>query len=322
MQDLVAAGGIRIHKYGPHYFRCSVPRIWEYVNRFDSFYSYEAVVKSTVDERLEDWPVNRTYLERAGLTRWQPGHSRPAANFEEACLQKMPQLVYDKFVKGYTEKQWGVKAVSLSPALADRVELRRNGDPRLTPGRRFQGLPERGYSRLLQRMLEGIPQVLNCDYLHNRRRIRYRRWLIYTGPIDDYFAGCYGRLTYRGQQRRHYYFPDIECYQPSVQINNPDPAAGPHIRTIEWKHLASPEQVRGMRGTLITRETPFTPTVADNYEYPFPDVLNRDRYDRYRKLADRITGVLICGRLGEYRYYDMDQAIARAMKLTQTKLLD
>ena len=144
---------------------------------------------------------------------------------------------------------------------------------------------------------------------------RHENW-----PIDEFFGFDMGRLAYRGQQRDHEYRPDIDWLQPGHQVNNPDPANGPHVRTIEWKHMMEPDYARQISGTVLTREIPFTPNDPGDYEYPFPDSANRRLYDRYRERARTLGDVLICGRLGEYRYYDMDHAIARARLLARRLL--
>jgi len=141
--------------------------------------------------------------------------------------------------------------------------------------------------------------------------------VVYTGPIDEYFGFCFGKLKYRGQRRQHEYLPDSDWAQPCVQVNNPDPANGPHIRSIEWKHIMAPEYAKRIQGTVLTREITYTPTDANDYEYPFPDDANSLLYSLYAQRARAIPGLLVCGRLGEYRYYDMDQAIARAQVLAE-----
>lgn len=164
-------------------------------------------------------------------------------------------------------------------------------------------------------MIEGIPVVLQCDFLQRRDEIKARKLLVFTGPIDEFFGYDLGKLAYRGQQREHVYIPGVKFAQSSGQVNNPNPANGPHIRTLEWKHMMQPEYARRIDGTVLTKEITISPADPDRYEYPFPDKGNGDLYDKYRERASRIPNLLICGRLGEYRYYDMDQAIARAMTL-------
>jgi UDP-galactopyranose mutase len=313
--------GIRVHTYGPHYFRTNDDGIWAFVNRFARFYPYAAALKSFVDGRYENWPVAAGYIQRAVGDHWQSEFIGQPANFEEASLAMMPRLVYEKFVKGYTEKQWGVPANTLSADLAQRFDVRADDEPRLKR-QRHQGIPEEGYAVLMQRMFAGIPVLLNVDYLRARDAMQPRKLTIFTGPIDEYFGYDLGRLHYRGQQRAQEYLPDVDFALPCGQVNNPDPANGPHIRTLEWKHMLPPDYAARIRGTVLTRETTISPVDPDHFEYPVPDVANALLYAAYRQRADQIPGLLICGRLGEYRYYDMDQAIARAMLLGRRLLED
>ncbi len=319
VHDSIHPSGIRVHTYGPHYFRTNSPKIWGFVTRFASFYGYEAVVGSMVDGQVERWPVSAEYIRRSVGDSWSPGFSGTPRNFEEASLAMMPTTIYEKFVKGYSEKQWGVSARTLDSALAGRFEVRDSADLRLKP-HRHQGIPTAGYAAFMEGILEGIPVVLDVDYLAARGAFVHRRCVIYTGPIDEWFGHDLGRLHYRGQRREHRYLADVDQFQPVGQVNNPDPAGGPHIRTLEWKHMMPADERARCRGTVLTEETPLTPAVADECEYPFPDRANRELYGRYRARARPLRDVLICGRLGEYRYYDMDQAIARALLLAKRLL--
>lgn len=319
VHDQVHPSGIRIHTYGPHYFRTNSPELWAFVQRFSPFYSYEAALKSLVDGQHENWPIAGSYIRRQIGTSWTPGFSGQPRNFEEASLSMMPTLVYEKFVKGYSEKQWGVPAHSLSAELARRFDVREDDEPRLMR-HQFQGIPALGYSGFMRALLTGIPVLLNCDYLRHRAEFRPRRTTIFTGPIDEYFGFDLGKLTYRGQRRSHEYLPEVDQAQPCGQINNPDPACGPHIRTLEWKHMMPREHAERIRGTVLTRETTVTPSNPNDYEYPFPDTANARLYQTYRARADLLPDLLVCGRLGEYRYYDMDQAIARAQLLARRLL--
>ncbi len=319
VHDTTRQGGIRVHTYGPHYFRTNSEPVWGFVNRFADFYPYEAVLASFVDGRYERWPIAAEYISRTVGARWEPAFSGTPTNFEEASLAMMPAPVYRTFVKGYTEKQWGVPASSLSVELAGRFDIRADDDPRLKR-HRHQGIPVGGYARLMTSMLDGLPVVLGCDYLEDRSSFAWRRSLVFTGPIDEYFGFSLGRLHYRSQAREHTYLPEVAEHQPYGQVNNPDPAAGPHVRTIEWTHMLSADERAAAVGTIVTRETPKTPASPDEYEYPFPDEANRALYRRYRAEAEAAPGLLVCGRLGEYRYYDMDQAIARALLLARRLL--
>lgn len=317
--DHVHDSGIRIHDYGPHYFRTSSERIWRFVNRFASFYRYEARLKSMVDGQLEHWPISSDYIARLIGSDWKPAFEGVPSNFEEASLSMMPRKVYEKFVKGYTEKQWGVPAHRLSARLARRFDVRSDGDTRLVR-HAYQGLPREGYARFMESMLDGVDVRLGHDYQICRGSVKARKQLIYTGPIDEFFGFDLGRLAYRGQIREHTYLPDSDYYQACGQVNSPSPNEGDHIRTLEWKHMMPAERRSEIKGTVITRETPSSPASTDRYEYPFPDDRNRELYARYRKRTYSMPELLICGRLGEYRYYDMDQAIGRAMKLANAIL--
>jgi UDP-galactopyranose mutase len=311
--------GIAFHTYGPHYFRTNSEKLWAYVHRFAKFRPFEAVLKSLVDGQFENWPIAGSYIRRAAQG-WTPSPAGTPANFEEASLAMMPRVVYEKFVKGYTEKQWGVPATALSASLAKRFDVREDDEPRLMR-HRFQGLPEDGYSAFMTKLLDGIRVIVNCDYLKRRGEFAARKMVVFTGPIDEYFGFERGKLKYRGQQRALEYLPATQWAQPCVQLNNPDLANGPHIRTVEWKHAMAPDAQTKVTGTLLTREITVTPDDPDKYEYPFPDEANASLYRTYADMAQAIPNLLICGRLGEYCYYDMDQAIGRAQVLAQ-RLLD
>ena len=316
VHDHVHASGIRVHTYGPHYFRTNDDALWAFVNRFARFDPYEAALKSWVDGRYENWPIAASYIRRVMGDHWEPGFRGAPRNFEEASLAMMPRLVYEQFVKGYSEKQWGVPASSLSATLARRFDVREDDDLRLVR-HKHQGIPADGYAGLMRNLLTDIPVLLNFDYLQHRDEFKASRLLVFTGPIDEYFGFDLGRLTYRGQQREHEYLPDVEFAQPCGQVNNPAPGNGAHIRTLEWKHMMPPEYAQRIRGTVLTRETTVTPNDPNEYEYPFPDDANARLYKAYRERAAALSNLLVCGRLGEYRYYDMDQAIARAQLLAR-----
>jgi UDP-galactopyranose mutase len=317
--DHLHPSGIRIHTYGPHYFRTNDDDLWAFVNRFSSFYPYEAALKSWVDGRFENWPIAGSYIRRTVGAGWKAEFTGTPSNFEEAALSLMPRLIYEKFVKGYSEKQWGVPARTLSADLVKRFDVREDDEPRLMR-HKHQGIPAKGYAGLMEAMLAGIPVTLGCDYLKHRDEFRPRHGTIFTGPIDEYFGFDLGRLVYRGQRREHEYLADRAWAQPCGQVNNPDPANGPHIRTLEWKHMMPAGEAAKISGTILTREVTVTPQDPNDFEYPFPDEANARLYRAYRERADAIPGLLICGRLGEYRYYDMDQAIARAQLLAKRLL--
>lgn len=321
VHDHLHESGIRVHTYGPHYFRTSDERIWSFVNRFAQFYDYVASLKSWVDGRYENWPIAASYIRKHIGENWTPSFKGTPANFEEAALSLMPELIYEKFIKGYNIKQWGVDPKELSATLVKRFDVREDDDPRLMPNHTYQGIPKDGYAVFMEKMLEGIPLQLQCDYLQRRNEFTASKMVIYTGPIDEYFNYEFGKLKYRGQQRVHEWIDNQEWHQPCGQVNNPDLNQGPHIRTLEWKHMMQPATSSKINGTLITKEITYTPASPEDYEYPFPDQGNAELFKKYKAKAESIPGLLVCGRLGEYKYYDMDQAIGRAFMLFEKKIM-
>jgi UDP-galactopyranose mutase len=319
VHDHVHSSGISVHTYGPHYFRTNDDDLWSFVNRFSEFYKYEPELKSFVDGKYENWPIAGSYIKEKIGDQWVPDFDGKPANFEEASLSMMPRLVYENFVKGYSEKQWGVPATQLSTSLAKRFDVRLDDEPKLMR-HKYQGIPKLGYTNFMSQILKGIPVVVNFDYLKNKEVFVPQKKLIFTGPIDEFYNFDMGKLKYRGQKRVSRYLPDVSYVQPCGQVNNPNPLNGPHIRTLEWKHMMPKEYASKIQGTFLTEEITFTPDDANEYEYPFPDEENATLYKSYRDRADSDPKTLICGRLGEYRYFDMDQAIARARHLTKKYL--
>lgn len=291
--------GIRVHTYGPHYFRTNNERIWRFVNRFAEWWRYEPSLRSLVHGRLEHWPITSVYLAEH-CPDWRPTFTGKPTNFEQACLAIMPEQVYEDFVKGYTEKQWGQPAHTLAAELAGRFHIQPPGETRLKT-HRWQGIPTHGYTAFMEAVLDGIDVRVQTPYPAGPPASH----VIYTGPIDAYHQHRLGRLRYRGQTRHHTWHPTVQ--QPVGQVNNPGPGA--HIRTLEWVHM----QPGVHKGSVITTETP-----GEGLEYPYPDATNAELYRRYRAIPT--PGVTICGRLGEYRYYDMDQAIGRAFVIARQLL--
>ena len=319
IHDAVHPSGIRVHTYGPHYFRTNSDKVWSFANRFSRFYQYEAIVKSFVDGQCENWPLAASCIRRLAGRSWKPSFQGAPANFEEAALSKMPMVIYKKFVEGYTQKQWGKAPKLLSAALAARFQVREDDDPRLVK-HSYQGIPENGYSQWIRRMLQGLPVELSCDYRLDRKRFHVAKKLIYTGLIDEFFDFRLGRLAYRGQKRETRHYPEINWQQVCGQVNYPSLLDGPKIRTLEWKHMMDTSVKEPLHGTVITHETPFKPDDPDEYEYPMCDEANLLLYNQYKHLTASLPGVLFCGRLATYHYLDMDQAIEKAMTSAEALL--
>jgi hypothetical protein len=236
-------------------------------------------------------------------------------SLEDAALSMMPRQAYELFVKEYNEKQWGKSPKDLSPALCKRFSLRAEGETRLTPGARFQGIPKDGYSAWMAAILDGIDVHLGIDYQSIRHSIKAKK-IIYTGPIDEFFGFDMGRLQYRGQRRTHKIVDSSTHGLPCIQVNNPTHAGGTHIRSIDWRHLLNDQQKGKISKTIITTETPYSPADTDCFEYPFPDAANQQLAAAYQQRAKEIApSVLIAGRLGAFRYMDMDQSIAKALSM-------
>lgn len=319
--DAYHPSGIRYHLYGPHYFRTSSKEIWDFVRQFAEFYPFRAEVKTFVNGKFENWPLAGSLVRAIAPTfTVREATSRPA-NLEEAALAIMPRVVYELFVKEYNEKQWGLGARELSPELCRRFAIHWDDNPLLKPTHKYQGLPMNGYLSMIEGMLAGIPVVTNVDFLRSRDLVKWTRRLIFTGPIDEYFGFCLGKLEYRAQKRHLSYHADVqEFLLPAVQVNFPLHSQGAKIRQIEWKRLMPHEFASRICGSLITEEIPYSPVDPEEYEYPAQDFKNKELYSRYQDLAKQENMTLFCGRLGEYRYYDMDMAIGRALLLAKKVL--
>lgn len=303
--DAVHECGLRYHLHGPHYFRTSSDRIWSFVRRFARFLPFEATIKTQApDGEIVAWPIHAEYIRRRGLHMPEDGGS--AGNFEQSCLRMMPEEIYRDFVRGYTAKQWGCDPAGLDAGLCRRFDVRDDGDERLSRAT-YQGIPENGYTQMVERMLGRITTVTATE---DRPAAAFT---VYTGPIDAWFGHDLGRLRYRTQHRM---IRQSRARLPAVQVNNPNESTG-SIRTVDWSYLPGQPSTRG---TILTDEYPADASVDDECEYPFPDAENQRLYASYRQRADKIKNVLICGRLGEYRYLDMDQAIGRAMTLADNLL--
>lgn len=287
VHDQIHSCGVRYHTYGPHYFRTNSKGLWEWVQRFSPFYCYEAKVCVYLDGEYHRWPL-----------RTDAQHLRA------------------KIVDDYNRKMWGTDTPPRE--VTSRVELRKDDNDLRLKTERYQGLPQLGYTGFINNLLKGIQTLTAFDYLRNKDSVRARKKLIFTGPIDEYYGFSIGRLAYRAQRRKVLWFHrSFDRLETPAQINRPNPQTA-FIRSIEWNKLAEKPDYSG--GCLMTYEYPYSPLDPNNYEYPYNDDTNRTLYLRYRAKADAEENLLICGRLGSYRYLDMDQTIARALVLAK-KLL-
>ena len=301
--DCIDDHGVRVHRYGPHIFHTNSRRIWEYVSRFTAWRPYEHRVLAVVDGVAYPFPINRQTIWRlygveADAYLAAARVDRQIANSEDAVLAAVGHDLCDKFFRGYTRKQWGLELSELSASVAARIPVRTNDDDRYFTDT-YQAMPADGYEPMFRRLLDGVPVELGTPFEGLQARYRH---LIYTGPIDAYFGHCFGRLPYRSLRFEHDYL-NMAQYQPVATVNWPNDHA--YTRVTEFRHLTGQEH----SGTSIVREYPQAD--GDPF-YPIPRAENEAMYRQYRDLA-KSEGVTFVGRLAEYRYYNMDQAIGAAL---------
>lgn len=316
--------GITVHKYGAHIFHTDNERVWNYVNRFASFQSYTHRVFARVGKEMYSMPFNMYTFEklwgvtteeqaRAWIARDSEGINNPA-NLEEQAISQVGCEVYEKLIKGYTEKQWGKPCGNLPASIINRLPIRFTYDNRYFSDK-YQGVPMGGYNTLINKMLEGIPTLTNTSYATLIRTFpNVADKVLYTGCIDEFFEYRLGRLEYRSLHFEEETL-DIPDYQGRSVVNECD-ADVPWIRTIEHKHFLAEKSDK----TVITREYPKEWFPGRAAYYPVNDEKNNALYREYVKLAEANPNVIFGGRLGSYKYYDMDDAIAEALKLASEEI--
>ncbi len=311
--------GIQVHRYGAHIFHTNNREAWDYVNRFAEFNRYTNSPVANYRGQLYSLPFNMyTFNRMWGVVTPQEAEAkireqREAAgiaepkNLEEQAISLVGTDIYEKLVKGYTEKQWGRPCEELPAFIIRRLPVRFTFDNNYFNAR-FQGIPIGGYTALVERMLEGVEVRLGVDYLEDKSDWdRMAEKVIYTGPIDRYFAYRFGPLQYRSV-RFETEVLDTPNYQGNAVVNYTDRET-PYTRIIEHKHFEFGTQPK----TVISREYSAEWQPGDEPYYPVNDEKNGALYQEYRALADREEHILFGGRLGEYRYYDMDAVIASAL---------
>lgn len=306
VSDEIHPSGFRYNLYGPHYFRTNNVQLWEYAQRFGEFFQFEAVVKTMVDGEIHNWPITEEMIGN-----FSPPKLESDGSFETEHLLRFPEEIYRKFIKSYTEKQWGIPASKLEAPLRRKLEIRTNGDNRLST-KKYQGIPLRGYTAWVDAMLEGICVFTDMDYTEHRENIVANKSLIFTGPIDAYFDYTHGKLPSRSQRRENF-LCNSERVLPTCQLNYPSPTLE-FIRLIEWKHIWRNDS----RKSLLTSETP----IDGGDEYPFPSKYAAAMYSKYRAMADSLDGVRIEGRCGRYVYLDMDQSISHGISVAKDIIKD
>jgi len=324
--------GVLIHRYGPHYFRTNSPRIVDYLSNFTDWHHVEYVIKSKSQGRYWSFPINlNTFEEWLGrsstseemedwLQKNREVYPEPK-NSEEAVLAQVGEEFYQKFFKNYTLKQWKRHPRDLDASVCGRIPVRTTRDDRyLTES--FQALPKNGYTAMFERMISKSPGVklhLGVDFEEARATWTYHH-LIFTGPIDEYYGYRFGPLPYRSLRFEMESFTPEELkgsefatgksvfWQPVMQVNYPD-ADVPFTRIVEIKHATGQK----IEATTIVRELPHDWKPGEEPFYPIPADDTKELYQRYAELGDKEENVSFIGRLGTYRYYNMDQVTGMAL---------
>ncbi len=312
--------GIQVHEYGAHIFHTSDKRIWDYVNQFADFNNYINSPVAVFKDELYNLPFNmNTFSKMWGIRTPQEAKEKivaqiaglgitEAKNLEEQALSLVGEDVYRKLVKGYTEKQWGRDCTELPAFIIKRLPLRFTYDNNYFNDR-YQGIPAGGYTAMVERMLKGVEVKLGVDYLEHRAEFDgMADRVVYTGQIDRYFDYCEGVLAYR-KVRFEQEILDCDNYQGNAVVNYTEREV-PYTRIIEHKHFEFGTQPK----TVISKEYPGEWQKGEEPYYPVNDEKNNAVYEAYKKLAEKERHVVFGGRLGEYRYYDMDKVIGRALE--------
>ena len=314
--DTYDDAGILVHKYGPHIFHTKSRDVFAYLSRFTRWRRYEHRVLASVDGRLVPIPINLDTVN--GLYGLALGTKDLPAFFEslaeprgtirtseDVIVSQVGKELYNKFFRNYTRKQWGLDPSELDATVTARVPIRTNRDDRYFTDT-YQSMPLRGYTRLFENMLDhpNIQIMLNADFADVRGCIPHNE-LIYTGPVDEYFGYRFGKLPYRSLRFEHE-IRDEQIHQPAPVVNYPNEHA--YTRVTEFKYLTGQKHSK----TSIVYEYP--QAEGDPY-YPVPRPENAALYARYKELAEATPRVHFVGRLGTYRYYNMDQVVAQALAL-------
>ena len=323
--------GIKVHVYGAHIFHTNNREVWDYVNRFAAFNRFTNSPVANYKGELYSLPFNMYTFNRmwgvvtpeeaaAKIAEQRKEISGEPKNLEEQAISLVGRDIFEKLVKGYTEKQWGRDCKDLPAFIIRRLPVRLTFDNNYFNAL-YQGIPTEGYTKLVERLLDGIEVRLNCDYLENREALdRQAERVVYTGPIDAFFGFRLGTLEYRSV-RFETELLDQPNFQGNAAVNYTDRET-PWTRIIEhkWFTFGRDEQGNELPKTVISREYSAEWKPGDEPYYPVNDEKNGALYQQYKALAEREEKVVFGGRLGEYKYYDMDQVIAAALQKAREEL--
>lgn len=316
--------GINVHKYGAHIFHTNNKRVWDYVNSFVEFNRYTNSPVANYKGRLYNLPFNmntfyqmwgvKTPAEAQAKIEEQKAqyHIDEPRNLEEQAISLIGKDIYEALIKGYTQKQWGRACTDLPAFIIKRLPVRFTFDNNYFNDR-YQGIPEGGYTALIEKMIEGCDVRLGVDYLSDREAYdAMADKVIYTGEIDRLFSYQYGHLQYRTVSFETELLEGVANYQGNAVVNYTE-AEVPYTRIIEHKHFEFGTQP----DTVISREYSKEWQPGDEPYYPVNDDKNSALYAQYKELADQQTKVIFGGRLAEYKYYDMDKVIMSAMEMVE-----
>ena len=311
---------INVHKYGPHIFHTNEKWIWDWINQFADFNGFKYNPIANYKGKLYSLPFSMfTFNQMWGVTTPNEAKQKideqryigDITNLEEQALSLVGKDIYEKLIKGYTEKQWRKSATELPPSIIKRLPVRFTWDNNYYFDK-YQGIPIGGYTQIFEKLLDGIKVYNNVDYLENKEY-----WdeladkVIYTGPIDKYFNYQFGDLEYKSVYWLNSNLPNVDNHQGCAGMNYTD-IETPFTRVIEHKHFDNQNQ----KGTYVSWEYPQEYKRGVEPFYPVNDEENNEKYRKYKQLADN-DKVIFGGRLAEYKYYDMHQVIASALNIVK-----
>lgn len=311
--------GINVHKYGAHIFHTSNKEVWEYINQFCEFNNYINSPVANYKGEIYNLPFNmNTFNKLWGVRTPEKAKKKieeqkkefrilEPKNLEEQAISLIGKDIYEKLIKGYTEKQWGRKATELPAFIIKRLPVRFIYDNNYFNDR-YQGIPIGGYTKIIEQLLEGIEVKLNTNFFDNREYYKnISEKIVFTGMIDEFYNYQFGKLEYRSLRFETEVLNE-ENYQGNAVVNYTEREI-PYTRIIEHKHFEFGKQEK----TVITREYPNEWKEGDEPYYPVNDEKNNKLYEKYRELAEKEDRVIFGGRLGEYKYYDMDKVIEKVL---------
>ena len=323
--------GINVHRYGAHIFHTNNKAVWQYVNQFAEFNRYTNSPVANYHGEIYNLPFNmNTFNKMWGVVTPEEAAAKideqkkeitgEPKNLEEQAISLVGRDIYEKLVKGYTEKQWGRDCKELPAFIIKRLPVRLTFDNNYFNAL-YQGIPIGGYTKMVENLLDGIEVRLNTDYLEHKAELdALADKVVYTGPIDAYFGFKLGTLEYRSVRFENETL-DIPNFQGNAAVNYTDRET-PWTRIIEhkWFEFGKDEDGNDLPKTIISREYSSEWKAGDEPYYPVNDEKNGQLYAKYKELADKETGVIFGGRLGEYKYYDMDTTIASVLDMCEKEL--